>query len=119
MSRVFPLVSVEMAKAAAEFAAECLHHVHKGVIDCGDKIVVFANGDWPDLPERVTHFLRESGIAETVEVCRDTDGYSLAIVASNFRQHPVNLDRLNELLWEQEEAFYRAAQMVPVMSYRR
>lgn len=109
---------MNMAKAAAECAAECLSHVHKGVINCGDKIVVFANGEWPDLPERIRQFLRESGIAEPVEFSQDTSGESWAIVAANYRRHPIDLDKLNELLWEKDEAFYRAIQMVSVMSYQ-
>jgi hypothetical protein len=86
------------------------------VIDCHNKIVVFANGDWPDLPDRVREFLHDSGIAE-VEFSCDTSGESWAIVATNYEQRPIDLDQLNGLLWEQDTAFYRAAQMVSVMSY--
>jgi hypothetical protein len=108
----------EMAQAAAVFANECLHHVHKGVIDCEDKIIVFFNGKWPDLPERVRQFLREAGIEGTIEISQDSSGSNSALVATNYGRHPIDLDRLNALLWEDEPGFYRVAQMTPVMTYQ-
>ena len=80
-----------MAKAAAEFAVQCLHHVHKGVIDCGDKIVVFFNGKWPDLPERVKQFLLESGINEEVEYSHDSSGDSWGLSPPTIGDTPLIL----------------------------
>jgi hypothetical protein len=93
------------AVAAAEFFQACDFHHHRGVHDCGDKIVVFGNRGYRDCPgtvrevQLIREHLEKIGLLHN-EFGITADGYSWAIVALNYQRLPVNIDELRKKLWE-------------------
>jgi hypothetical protein len=93
------------AKAAAEFFGSCMMHHHRGVFDCGDKIIVFGNdGCRTDARvqrevEMVRDHLEKLNLPSG-EFATEEDGYSWAIVVPNYQGAPVDIDELRKKLGE-------------------
>lgn len=88
-----------MATAAAEFTSRCMFHWHRGVIDCGDKVVIFGNDGYElgNTAEREVQLIRE--YIETTGLHADgfgldSSGYSWAVVATNYSRVSVDIPKL-------------------------
>jgi 6-phosphogluconate dehydrogenase (decarboxylating) len=40
----------QSANAAAEYAGQCLFHIHRGILDCGDKVILYGNDGYKEDP---------------------------------------------------------------------
>ena len=102
---VTPEATPVAAKAAAEFFGSCLMHHHRGIWDCGDKIVVFGNDGYRTdrraqrEVELVRDHLGKLGLPSD-EFATDEDGYSWAFVVPIYHRLPVDIEDLREKLWE-------------------
>jgi hypothetical protein len=103
----------EAAKAAAEFVGRCLFHRHRGVLDCGDKVVLFGNDGYDsDARSRKEAELVRSGLEAMGLKAHgfgtgypDEDGNgSWAVVVENYSGQPMNIPALEALVrqaWDQ------------------
>ena len=103
----------EAAKAAAEFVGHCLFHRHRGVLDCGDKVVLFGNDGYDsDARSRKEVELVRSGLeAMGLKTHGFGTGYpdedgngSWAVVVENYSGQPMNIPDLEALVrkaWDQ------------------
>ena len=93
------------AKAAAEFAGGCLFHRHRGVHDCGDKVVLFGNDGFQtdqrsqEEVELIKRYLRDRKL-EVSEFSPCQEGYSWAIVVNNYQRKRININSLERRLGE-------------------
>jgi hypothetical protein len=93
------------AKAAAEFAGECLFHRHRGVLDCGDKVILYGNDGYEkdqrsqEEVELIKRYLEDRKF-EVSKVGQSAVGYSWAIVVNNYRRRRISISRLEKRLWE-------------------
>lgn len=105
----------QMAQAALGFATNCLMHNHRGVINCGDKVIVYSNGS--DIsPESFIEYLHRLGFNEQMEIAFDkAQATYWAIVATNYQRKPISCDEINVMLWSGTDHGHRVVQMRSVM----
>jgi hypothetical protein len=94
--------AASMASVGAEFVSKLLFPLHRGVLDCGDHFVIFGNDGYKDDPRSrreaeiiLQHFHEESPILGTNE-----DGYSWAIVLTDYQRSRFDRKKLEKLVWE-------------------
>lgn len=93
------------AKAAAEFAGECLFHRHRGVLDCGDKVILYGNDGYEkdqrsqEEVELIKRYLADRKL-EVSEFSPSDEGFSWAIVVNNYQKKRISINRLERRLWE-------------------
>lgn len=93
------------ARAAADFFGSCMHHHHRGVFNCGDKIVVFGNDGYRTDSraqrevELIQDHLKKLNLASG-EFATEENGYSWAIVVPNYQRLPVDIEELRQKLFE-------------------
>ena len=97
-----------MAKAAANYVSRCLFHVHRGMLDCGDKIILFGN-DGAAKDERARNeidFIREALPSYKINghflATSDGEAYSWAILILNYDRaiKDGTKAKLERLVWE-------------------
>ncbi|QDU29460.1 hypothetical protein ETAA8_45700 [Anatilimnocola aggregata] len=93
------------AKAAAEFVGECLFHRHRGVLNYGDKVILFGNDGYEkdqrsqEEVELIKRHLADCKL-EVSEFGQSTEGFSWAIVVNNYQRKRISTNRLEKRLWE-------------------
>jgi hypothetical protein len=91
------------ANAAAEFFNRCEFHYHRGVHDCGDKIVIFGN-DGASEPrarreiELIKTSLANMGVPAPVQGLSE-GGVTWALLIFNYERRSYDLKALNAIVW--------------------
>ncbi len=104
----------EVAAAAAEYVYQCLFPRHRGVLDCGDKIVVFGNDGYRTEDgeasralheiELLKQYLKKEGLWDESRPHRSPqfglskNGYSWAVVIFNYQRRYIDLKELEDTL---------------------
>lgn len=102
------------AIAAANFVNHLLFHRHRGVLDCGDKFVIFGNDGYDSDPRAryevavILAAVEELGWKDFgfgKQSPDDQDGsYSWAIVVYNYERKSVDLGRLHDIVYQAWDA---------------
>ena len=91
------------ADSAAAFFGNCMNHVHRGLFDCGDKIVFYGNDGYANGASVEVDFLKAKlltlGISNAV-VGLASGGYSWALIVYNYQRVPYHLATLEQMLWD-------------------
>ena len=94
----------QAARAAANYAHECMFHFHRGTLDCEDKVIVFGNDGYEGSEkcqkqvQLLQDWLIERGLTRS-EFAPSDNGYSWAIVVFNYDRQPIYHD-VNDKLQE-------------------
>jgi hypothetical protein len=101
---------IQSANAAAEYAGQCLFHIHRGILDCGDKKILYGNDGYEEDPrvrkevELVTAKLNALGHGEPI-FGKGKDGYSWSLVLLDYGRAIQDVEPLYKTL---EEAWVEA-----------
>jgi hypothetical protein len=107
----------EAAKAAADFVGRCLFDQHRGVLDCGDKVVLFGNDAYDSDPRsrKEVELVRSGLEAMGLQAHGFGTGYpdedgngSWAVVVENYSRQPMNIPALDALV---RQAWTKACEM--------
>ncbi len=91
-----------IAIVAAEFVGTFLFHRHRGVIDCGDRFIIFGNDGYVnDLrSQREVESVLDKLSADSPIFGIDLEGCSWAIVVTDYSRSKFDEEDLDGMVWD-------------------
>jgi hypothetical protein len=91
-----------LAIVAAEFVGAFLFHRHRGVIDCGDRLIIFGNDGYENdtRSQREVEIVLDSMSEDDPILGIDAEGCSWAIVFTDYSRKKFDEEELNRMVWD-------------------
>lgn len=85
---------------AAEFVGTLLMHIHRGVIDCDKRLIVYGNDGYEHdaRSRREVEIVLESLSEHNPVLAVDDEGYSWVVVVTDYTRTKFDKDELNEIV---------------------